>query len=91
MRIMNCILSCAIMICSFIFSQIGHNERKNCCKKVEEIENAYRQTDEAVDEDLEKIIINLDSSLDTDVRESEYSSGEMTETSSETEACLQLG
>ena len=60
-------------------------------QKVEEIENVYRQTDVAVDEELEKIITALDSSSDTDCGGSEYSAGEMTEISGETEACLQQG
>lgn len=59
--------------------------------KVEEIENAYGQTDVVVDEELEETIINLDSSLDSGCGEYEYLSGETTETSSETVACLQLG
>ena len=88
---MKCIISCAKFISSYIFCHIGPTEWKNCCKKVEEIENAYRQTEVAVDEELEKIIINLNISLDTDGVESEYSSAETTEISSETEACLQLG
>ena len=49
------------------------------------------QTDVAVDEDLEKVIITIGSSTENiGDNESgyEYSSGETTETSSETEACL---
>ena len=61
MRIKKCIMSSAIMICSYFFSQIGPNEWNNYCKKVEDIENAYRQTDVGGSEELEKIIINLDS------------------------------
>ena len=52
------------------------------------------QTDVAVDEELEKVIITIGSSTENiGDNESgyEYSSGETTETSSETEACLQLG
>ena len=48
----------------------------------------------AVDEELEKVI-TIYSSTDTDIWDNEsgyeYSSGETAETSSETEACLQLG
>ena len=50
------------------------------------------QTDWAVDEELEKVIIAIYSSTETDIWDNEsgyeYSSGETTETSSETEACL---
>ena len=53
------------------------------------------QTDVAVDEELEKVIITIYSSTETDIGDNEpgyeYSSGETTETSSETEACPQLG
>ena len=53
------------------------------------------QTDVVVDEELEKVIITIYSSTETDIRGNElgyeFSSGETTETSSETEACLQLG
>ena len=53
------------------------------------------QTDVAVVEELEKVIITIYSSTETDIGDNvsgyEYSSGESTETSSETEACLQLG
>ena len=53
------------------------------------------QTDVAVDEGLKKVIITFYSSTETDIGDNEsaykYSSGETTETSSETEACLQLG
>ena len=53
------------------------------------------QTDVAVDEELEKVVITIYSSTETDIEDNElgyaYSSGETTETSSETEACLQLG
>ena len=49
----------------------------------------------AIDEELEKVITAIYSSTDTDAGDNEsgyeYSSGETTETSSETEACLQLG
>ena len=51
------------------------------------------QTDVA--EELEKVIIIIYSSTETDIGANEsgyeYSAGETTETSSETEACLQLG
>ena len=57
--------------------------------------NAPNQTDVAVDKELEKVIITIYSSTETDIEDNElgydYSSGETTETSSETEACLQLG
>ena len=49
------------------------------------------QTDVAVVEELEKVIINIYSSTETDIGDNEYASGETTETSSETEACLPLG
>ena len=53
------------------------------------------QTDLTVDEELEKAIITIYSSTETDIRDNEsgyeYSSGETAETSIETEACLQLG
>ena len=53
------------------------------------------QTDVAVDEELEMVVITVYSSTETDMgyNESgyEYSSGETTETTSEIEACLQLG
>ena len=53
------------------------------------------QTDVAADETLEKVIITIDSSTETDFgdyeSDHEYSSGETSETSSETEAFLQLG
>ena len=53
------------------------------------------QTDVVVDEELEKVIITIYNSTETDIGGNElgyeYSSGETTETSSETEACLQLG
>ena len=53
------------------------------------------QTDVAVDEELEKVIITIYSSTETHDGDNElgyeYSSGETTETSRETEACLQLG
>ena len=53
------------------------------------------QTDVAIDEELEKVIITIYSRTDTDIGDDasvyEYSSGETTETPSETEACLQLG
>ena len=53
------------------------------------------QTDVAVDEELEKVIITIDSSTETDFGDYEsgyeYSSGETTETPSKAEACLQLG
>ena len=53
------------------------------------------QTDVAVDEELEKVVITVYSSAETDMGDNEsgyeYSSGETTETSSEIEACLQLG
>ena len=65
-------------------------EWTNCCRKVEEIENSYRQTDVAIDDELQKIIITLDSSTETDFGDYEYSSGETTDTASETEAHLQL-
>ena len=71
---------------SYNCSQIGPHEWMNCCRKVEEIENAYRQTDEAVDEELEKVIITIYSGTETDFGDYEYSSGETTETSSKTEA-----
>ena len=49
----------------------------------------------AVEEELEKAIITIYSSTETDIGDNksgyEYSSGETTETSSEAEACLQLG
>ena len=52
------------------------------------------QTDLAVDEGLEKVIITIYSSTETDIGDHEsgyeYPSGESTETSSETEASLQL-
>ena len=44
------------------------------------------QTDVAVDEELEKVIITIYSSTETDIGDNVYSSGESTETSSETEA-----
>ena len=48
------------------------------------------QTDVAVDEELEKVIIAIDGSTETDFKDYEsgyqYSSGETTETSSEAEA-----
>ena len=51
------------------------------------------QTDEAVDEELEKFIISIGSSTETDIGDNEsgyeYSFGETTEISSETEECLQ--
>ena len=53
------------------------------------------QTYVAVDEAFEKVFITIDSSTCTDLGNNEsgyeYSYGETTETSSETEACLQLG
>ena len=53
------------------------------------------QTNVAVDEELEKVIITIYSSTETDIGDNEsgyeYFSGETTETSSEAEACLQLG
>ena len=53
------------------------------------------QTVVAVDEELEKVIITIDSSTETDFvdyeSDNEYSSGGTTETSSETDAYLQLG
>ena len=53
------------------------------------------QTDVAADKELEKIIITIYSSTETDFGDyesgHEYRSGETTDTSSETEACLQLG
>ena len=53
------------------------------------------QTDVAVDEVLEKVIITIYSSTETDIGDNEpgyeYSSGETIEISSETDACLQLG
>ena len=52
------------------------------------------QTDVAVDEELEKVILTIGSSTENiGDNESgyEYSSGETTETSGETEACLQFG
>ena len=53
------------------------------------------QTDVSVDEELEKAVIIVYSSTETDMGDNEsgyeYSSGETTETSSEIEACLQLG
>ena len=49
------------------------------------------QTNVEVDEELEKVIITIYSSTETDIGDNEYASGETTETSSETEACLQLG
>ena len=53
------------------------------------------QTDVAINEELEKVIITIYSSPDADIGDNEsgyeYSSGETTETSSETEAYLQLG
>ena len=52
------------------------------------------QTDVAADEELEKVIIIICSSIETDIGGNasgyDYSSGETTETSSETEAYLQL-
>ena len=52
------------------------------------------QTDVAVDEGLEKVIITIYSLTETDIGDHEsgyeYSSGESTDTFSETEACLQL-
>ena len=52
------------------------------------------QTDVAVDVDLEKIIITIYNSTETDIGNNEsgyeYSSGETTETSSETEACQKI-
>ena len=54
-----------------------------------------KQTDVAVDEQLEEVIITIYSSTETDTGDIEsgyeYSSGETIETSSETEACPQLG
>ena len=51
------------------------------------------QTDKVVDEDLEKVIIAIDSSIEgtTSRATSTLPGGETTETSSEAEACLQLG
>ena len=53
------------------------------------------QTEVAVNEKLEKVIITIDSCTETYIGDNEsgyeYSSGETTETSSETEARLQLG
>ena len=53
------------------------------------------QTDVAVNEELEKVIITIDSCTETDFGHYEsdyqYSSGETSVTPSETEACLQLG
>ena len=53
------------------------------------------QTDMAVDEELEKVIITIYSSTETDIGDNEsgyeYSSGKTTEISSETEAWLQIG
>ena len=52
------------------------------------------QTDVAVDEELEKVIITIYSSTETDIGDNEldyeYSSRETTETSSETDASPQL-
>ena len=52
------------------------------------------QTDVVVDEGLVKVIIIIYSSTETDIGDHEsgyeYSFAESTETSSETEACLQL-
>ena len=49
----------------------------------------------AADEELEKVIITIDRSTETDFGDYEsgyeYSSGETTETASETEEYLQLG
>ena len=53
------------------------------------------QTDVALDEELEKVVITIYSSTETDIVDNdsgfEYSSGQTIETSSETEVCLQLG
>ena len=53
------------------------------------------QTDVVVDEELEKVIITIYSSTETDIGDNEsgyeYSSGETTEISSETQAYQQLG
>ena len=57
------------------------------------------QSDVAVNVELDKVIITIYSSTETDIGDNElgyelgyeYSSGETTETCSETEACLQLG
>ena len=50
------------------------------------------QTDVVVDEDLEKVIIPIDSSTEgTMSRATSTFPEKTTETSSETEACLQLG
>ena len=65
-------------------------EWTNCCRKVEEIESSYRQTDVAIDEELEKIIITLDRGTETDFGDYDYSSRHTTDTTSETEAHLQL-
>ena len=52
------------------------------------------QTDVAVDKELEKVFITIYSSTETNIGDNElgyeYSSGDTTETSSGTEACLQL-
>ena len=64
-------------------------EWMNCCRKVEEIEKSYRQTDVAIDEELEKLIITLDSSMELDFGDYEYSYRETTDTASEREAHLQ--
>ena len=47
-------------------------EWTNCCRRVDEIENSYRQIEVAMDDDLEKIIITLDSSTETDFGDYEY-------------------
>ena len=53
------------------------------------------QTDVGVDKGLEKVIVTIYSSPETDIGDNESgdecSAGETTETSSETVACLQLG
>ena len=49
------------------------------------------QTDVAVDEEFEKVIIIIYSSTEADIGGYEYSSGETTEISSEPEAYQQLG
>ena len=52
-------------------------------------------TDVAVDEELEKVNTTIYSSTETDIGDNEsgyeYPFGKSTETSSETEVCLQLG
>ena len=53
-------------MCLYNFSAIGPEEWEKCCRNVEAVEKSYWAADKAVDEEMDKLVIQIDDSSDDD-------------------------